>query len=184
MITSWVLVTPQKKPLLISENRRQLKFVQLIVAKYHTIELIVSQTPEVVITPANLELHKKLQFVKNVLDTEDDAIIEMHHARENTAYKENLKTVGEFYSLIFPDDPSIPISVKAEIEEVDRYKASIDVHRSFIFKNLYQLDYRQDLDTIKQTFRNLLVSDAPSDDYYVYEELQLPLVTKFDSGLL
>jgi formate dehydrogenase maturation protein FdhE len=181
MNTYWAITTQSKHPLIVDASFKKLKLIQLLVGKSYILDLIIVPNSAIKVLPQNKELSDKLEFIKTVVETEDSAIESIIFARNGNTIRESLQTVSEFYSLVLPNDQGVQDTVQAELEELEKYKGAFHQHRAYIFQNLYKIDFTQDLSTIKQTFRDSILN-PPSDESYVYEEMNLYMITKLDSN--
>jgi hypothetical protein len=176
---TWALVTTSKKLVFADSEYRKLKIIQLLMSS-STLFDVVAWRDNVVIQPEQLELHHKVAFVKSIFDSEEANIANLSIIRNNDGLKDTLKSVREFYTLIHPKDTIVPDLVDQELTELDGWMGAVPQHKSYIFQALHKLDYLQDLDTIKQEFRDT-TKNPPHDDYYVYEQLNHALMTFLNS---
>lgn len=179
MNLNWALTTPSKKLVFTDSDYHKLKLIQMMVAKSFMLDIVVWQDKDIIQEP-ELDQHNKVKFIKYVLDAEDAGFNSLVATRNNDGLKATLLAIKDFNSMVYADDPELTRFVELELAELDNWKTAPQMHRSFIFRTLYNLDFSQNLDELKSLFRED-IKRPPHDDYYVYEELNRNLVTFLDA---
>jgi hypothetical protein len=178
---TWALTTPAKKLIITDSSYRKLKIIQMLVAKSVILD-VVSTTNNNFFGEADTNLCNKIKFVKDIIDVEDRGIADIivNRNNSNSKLKDMLGAVKEFYSLVYPEDSSVAELIDVELVELDAWTTAPVKHKSFVFQALHKIDFSMDLDAIEIAFKQA-IKNPPSDDYCIYEHLNLALVNLLDS---
>lgn len=167
----WAIVTPSKQLVFTSNEYHQLKLVQLLVSKSVFLDVVEwGHSKPTTIDNDNLEWHKKIKYVWDVLQTEQLHSEKVIESRSKTQIKAMLLAVQDFNSLIYPNNPQFSNMINLELEEIDRYKNALKIYKSFVFRTLYDVDFRLSVGQINSKVKRGLES-PPTDDYLVCHEL-------------
>jgi len=172
MNTFWIIESTENGQRLFGHHDlERAKFLQLLVSKHFTTKLTQSAVlPDI----PESELHKKFVFLDKVLSTEDNAIDSIYTNRFNSGLVQILESTKKFYNIVYPNNDVINGSIDAEISVLDGFKQCCTEHRHFLIKQLYQVNYLQDIPLIKLELKKLIMF-PPVDPYYVYETLNTAL---------
>lgn len=173
MTQIWTLMTENGDPIISDSDFKNIKFVQLVLAKSFILKLhpgMVTKSSSTRDHHLN-DIQNKASYILAIIEAEENGIKQLHINRESFSLKRDMIVAKEFYNLVLPDDPIISKTVDLEVAELSSYKDSCDLHRGFIYKNLYSINYRDDLSKVRAQFRNGF-KNPPADYHYVYEALQ------------
>lgn len=175
MNKTWALFwIPTNDIVYVCDDLKRIKFIQLLVSRYLPIALgSTAQHTK----PQLSEVYAKLAFVNDILELEDTQIDEIYRIREAPHLVQQLQISKEFYNIVYPGDTAVTSTADQEIQRLELYKESCEIHKNFLIKNLYNVDYSAPLADIKKQLAELIYY-PPIDEFHVYEMLN-PTIAKF-----
>jgi hypothetical protein len=138
------------KILLASSNLQVLKFTQLLVSRYWSLEV---ESLEKIYRPADTDLEKKLQWVYSIVDQELEHVNTYIEKKKVTNIQADYLTITkEFLDIVGCTDPTIEDFYKTELDYFNSYIQSCNQHKTFVFNKLLTADYSKTVEEINQWF--------------------------------
>jgi hypothetical protein len=160
------------KILLASANLQALKFTQLLVSRYWSLEV---EPLEKTYRPADTDLEKKLQWVYSIVEQELDHVNTYIEKKKITnIHAEFLTITKEFLDIVGCTDPIIEEFYQIELDYFNSYIQSCEQHKSFVFNQLLTADYSKSVEEINQwlfTQLNQYPIDYTTVAYHLNAEL-------------
>lgn len=171
---TWALVAPNSPTeLLVSDDLKIIKFVQLIMSK--SVILGIKESVGLV-TRSETNILQKVKLVHKLITAESANIDALCLSKQQEWYQaELLDSVNEFFEIVGLADEFVNTSHQLERSNLLRFEGYCKQHRTFVFQLLYNLDYRLDYDQLKQTIIDELTASA-NDDKRVFFDLSNQLL--------
>lgn len=160
------------KILLASTNLQVLKFTQLLISRYHLLEV---RPLERTYRPMGTDLEKKLQWIYNIVETELDVIKTFIEKKQLTNIHSDLLTLTkEFFDIVGCNDPVIESSYQLELASLTAHIQCCKQHKTFVFNALLSADYSQPIEVVSEWFFTKLEEypiDYTTTAYHLTAEL-------------
>jgi hypothetical protein len=171
---TWALVAPNSPTeLLVSDDLKIIKFVQLMMSKSITLSI-----KESVGLPTRIEtdLLKKVKLVHKLITAESVNIEALCLSKQQEWYQaELLDSVNDFFNIVGLADEFVNAAYLIERKNLLRFCDYCENHRTFVFQLLYDLNYSNEYLHIKETIDSALRT-LDNDSKRVFHDLNIELL--------
>ena len=168
----WALTRPtDKSELLISNNLRLLKFVQLVMSR--SIILSVKESAGVeTVDPQLLDTQNKIKLTYKLIESELSNIDLLCLQKQQEWFQvELLDAVNEYLNIVEIQDEFVTTAYKSERDTLLIFQTTCSQHKTFIFKLLSSIDYVSDYEDIKQHLELAIKESIVRDTRFVFADL-------------
>jgi hypothetical protein len=168
----WALTRPtDKSELLISNNLRLLKFVQLVMSK--SIILSVKESTGVETTDTQLlDTQNKVKLTYKLIESELSNIDLLCLQKQQEWFQvELLDAVNEYLNIVEIQDEFVNAAYKSERDTLLIFQTTCSQHKTFIFKLLSSIDYVGGYDDIKRHLELAIKQSIVGDTRFVFADL-------------
>jgi hypothetical protein len=168
----WALTRPtDKSELLISDNLRLLKFVQLVMSK--SIILSVKESTGVETTDTQLlDTQNKVKLTYKLIESELSNIDLLCLQKQQEWFQvELLDAVNEYLNIVEIQDEFVNAAYKSERDTLLIFQTTCSQHKTFIFKLLSSIDYVGGYDDIKRHLELAIKESIVGDTRFVFADL-------------
>lgn len=148
---NWAIVRPtDKNELLISNDLRALKFVQLLMAK--SVILSIKESAGVETSDSrHRDIQQKIKLVYALVTGEFNSIKTLSAEKQQEWFQvAMLDTVNEFINIVGIADEFTQTSYNSERSNLLVFQDTCKEHTQFLFQVLHNVDYQQDYALIKE----------------------------------
>ena len=168
----WALTRPtDKSELLISNDLRLLKFVQLVMSK--SIILSVKESTGVETTNTQLlDVQNKVKLIHKLMESELSNIDSLCLQKQQEWFQvELLDAVNEYLNIVEIQDEFVTAAYKSERDTLLVFQTTCNQHKTFIFKLLSSIDYVATYEDIKQQLELAIKESIVRDTRFVFADL-------------
>lgn len=156
---TWALVTEAKKLLvLVSNDLALIKNIQLCASKFILLTLVPWPDEEVKFEPEAIDTRNKLLFIKSVLVNQ-----KVYRQRILDEYEpvnqhdiQLLEITQDFFNKVMPNNRFINETMSLEIEDLHKYKKTLEAYDQFIYRVLFDLDYSLTVPELTASFKRAI----------------------------